>query len=673
MTLVRRAMVLALVLMGSAATLSGCDGAPISPALGGIGGAENQAGGSAGSSGALAGAGSFGPLDCSRECTDCAARNSADLFGSSAVPTFELTLPPERWENLQANALAEEYTEACLTFDGTPIGSVGLRFKGSYGTLVPCVSANGDITCTKLSMKLKFNQIDTDQRFYGLKRLNLHSLIHDPSKLKERLAYDLYRDMGIPSPRSAWATVLVNGESYGVYSLVEQIDGRFTEAQWPNDGGGNLYKEAWPQSSDVNYFGEHLKTNGQTAVHDRFAQFSTQLQAAAPEERADVLGLWTDLEQWYRYLAVDDAIFNCDGITAFYTEGLPFRMNHNYYVYQETAQDRFTLIPWDLDSTFTPWGSWSAVPRWTQLPDDCDQLYAVWNGDSTVMAPGCDAVFQALASDLTGYRDAIDELLMGPFDEAAVLDKIDLLAARIADAVQADPLELGTSGWRSAIDSLKQMIPILRRRLERLRDDQPVEPLGLSATTVNDFEAADDFGLLIGSQTWLGPNVTASRSINTTAPLAGAQDLRLDFEYRDGIDPWSQWLELLVPLTAIPVDVSSMTGIRFWVSADQNRNLRLNLDSPAQSASNQGIRFGWDVAVGPTPELVEVLFADAAVQTWAIAEGRDPGDPLSAVLSSVTALLFQPECVGRGASGFLPEGTADVGTLSVDDLEFFTE
>ncbi len=675
-----RALVPGLVAMGMGAGFVGCGGAGIGSgaALGGTAGTDDSTGGAAGFAGAVGSAGAIGStgaegnLACASDCTECSTTESAELFGYSSVPTFELTLPPEEWEYLQAHATDEEYTEACLSFQGNPIGPVGLRFKGSYGTLYPCVS-NGQITCTKLSMKLKFNEIDPDLRFYELKRLNLHSMIHDPTKLHERLAYDLYRDMGVTSPRSAWAMVRINGEEYGLYSMVEQVDGRFTANRWPDDGDGNLYKEAWPQYDDPDYYTERLRTNEETPVHDAFIQFYTELYDAAAADRAAVLGAWTDLELWYRYLAVDDAIFNCDGITGFYSDAPPFRLNHNYYFYQATARDFFTLIPWDLDSTFTPWGSWSMVPRWTETPDDCTVLYPVWNDDSTVVAPGCDPVFQALATDLTDYRAAVDELLAGPFDEAAINGRIDEHVAHIADAIAADPLGPGTAGWEGSVAALREMIPVLRTRLQRLRDDQPVLPLALSVASVNDFESAETFGLLVGTQHWTNPSSTVARVINTESPLVGTQDLRVDFEYRNEIDPWQQWSELVVSLAGGSVDVSNLTGIRFWASADQTRNLRLNLDSPAQTASNDGIRKGWDVPVGPTPELKEVLFADAEAQGWAITEGRDPGDPLDAVLRSVTGLLFHPECVGRNSAGFLAEGTSDVGFLQIDDLEFFTE
>jgi spore coat protein H len=634
-----------------------------------------QAGSTAAEHGGAAGAtAAAGPLSCTQDCTACANGDAAELFAWDSVPTFDVTLPEERWEYLQEHALDEEYVEACAAFEGTSIGPVGLRFKGAYGTLVPCFNERGEMICTKLGMKLKFNEIDENLSFYGLKRLNLHSMIHDETKLHERLGYDLYRDMGLPAPRSAWAVLRVNGESYGLFSMVEQVDGRFTADRWPEDGDGNLYKEAWPSSDNPAYYAGHLETNEETATHDVIVQFASELSAAEPDALASVLANWMDFENFQRYMAVDDAIFNCDGITAIYSsEDASWAGNHNYYLYQFQQSDTFQLIPWDLDSIFRPWASWSLVPRWDVVPDDCSVLYPVWSGDSYVLAPGCQLVFQALASDLEPYRAAVDELLEGPFAEQAMLDKIDELAAFIADAVEADPLGPSRSGWEGSVESLKNTIAVLRERLEHLRDGLPVLPFGLSTTGVNDFEAAANFELTMGTTLMCNPSSTVSQSINSTDALEGAQDLRLDFEYRNEQAPWEQWIYYSVPLAAGLEDLSSVTGIRLVAKADRSRNLRLDLESPANSYSSEGIRRGWDVTVGTEPTEVEVLLADAEVQDWAVDQGRDPGDALEDVLSSVTGLAFHPECQDRDLSGFLPEGTTDVGHLQVDMIEFFTE
>src|SRR5688572_2900563 len=73
------------------------------------------------------------------------ARDANELFDWADVPVFEFELPAERWAALNANALAEEYVEAGVRFDGHAFGTVGLRFKGSYGTLDLCFDREGQL------------------------------------------------------------------------------------------------------------------------------------------------------------------------------------------------------------------------------------------------------------------------------------------------------------------------------------------------------------------------------------------------------------------------------------------------------------------------------------------------------------------------------------------------
>jgi hypothetical protein len=97
----------------------------------------------------------------------------------------------------------------------------------------------------------------------------------------------------------------------------------------------------------------------------------------------------------------------------------------------------------------------------------------------------------------------------------------------------------------------------------------------------------------------------------------------------------------------------------------------LNVDSPESSGANEGIRFGWNVSLTDQASQIEVLFADAALQDWVTTEGRDPGDDLQDILAAATALVFEPQCVGRDTAGQLPDGTTDAGFVEIDDIEFF--
>ncbi|HEY5960628.1 MAG TPA: CotH kinase family protein, partial [Polyangiaceae bacterium] len=314
-----------LPLLGSA-----CGGSPDASSTSN-GGSGGIGGGAAGAAGA--------PIEnpCGMVDATLADADANALFGTATIPTFELTLPAEQWTALQKNARDEQFVLAQACFEGKAVGQVGLRFKGSYGSLFNCFDAAGVNTCRKLGMKLKFDYVDAGQRFFGLKRLNFQSYRWDESYMKERLSYDLYREMGIPAPRASFAKLVVNGDPQGLFGMVEEIDGRFTQDRWPDNGNGNLYKEVWPSHFEEATAKSQLKTNEDVGDVSSYATFAAELAAAPESELRTTLSHYMDLDYWARYMAVDDAIANFDGIITYYTSGAAEEAgNDNFYIYEDT-------------------------------------------------------------------------------------------------------------------------------------------------------------------------------------------------------------------------------------------------------------------------------------------------------------------------------------------------
>ncbi|MES1206646.1 MAG: CotH kinase family protein [Pseudomonadota bacterium] len=574
-----------------------------------------------------------------------------------------------------AQAKDEVYAPAGVRFEGAALGTIGIRFKGSIGTLSSCFDSQGKLVCPKLSMKLGFDEYAAATRFFGLKRLNLHSMVWDDTKLHERLAYDMFREAGIIAPRSAWAVLRVNGRSLGLFSMVEQVDGRFTKNRWPAQGDGNLYKEAWPLSDNAGDYQEHLETDALTpaaAAHTAFVEFHADLNAN-PEAGAQrsALARWMDLDYLATYMAVDDAVNNLDGVTATYTGGDPRRYdNHNFYVYLEQDRDFFWLIPWDTDATFNLRGDFEVVPRWNSATPDCSRSYPVW-GNARVVSPACDPVFRALAADPTAYRAAVDALLAGPFSEQTLGQTIDRHAAFIASAVGADPTGPGLASWKATLASWKQRLPLFRQHLTRARDGQSNKPLALSPVASNGFEDQDAYSTALGALPLANPHSIVGLSLSTEDALSERQDLRLDFEYRnEGVppaNPYGQWIYFLLRFDAAPTSLEGRTGLRMRLRSDKVRTVRIDVESGLYQASNEGIKFGWEVIVRPEPSVVEVRFDKAALPAWAHATT----DTLPNIIAHAEGVTFHPFCAGRDAGGFLPDGTTDAGFLRIDDVQVF--
>ncbi len=400
------------------------------------------------------------------ELEDLEGNEAAALFDRQTVHEVRLSLPADAWETLQREAVDELYTPADITLMGETFGEVGLRFKGSYGSLYNCFDGTYNLICDKLSMKVKFNEYVEEQRFLGLKRINLHSMHNDRTKMRDCLAYDIFRGMGIPAPRCAYADVYVNDEHLGLFGLVEQIDGRFTQSRF-SKGDGNLYKEAWPVSTQDWYFDDKRKTNKEEMDHRVFKQFAKEMMAATDEELPGVLDLWMDLDYILRYMAVDYAIANWDGITTFYCGVTWDCVNHNYYMYQEEERPFFWLIPWDLEASFFLEHWLGPVEPWDNLDPRCEDIPMMpGETDMYIRPAGCDPMNRAIAlADRPRYEAYLGEVLETHLGEEAMLEKIAALTTLIEPYIETDP-DLDVETWQAEIETQIAELGRVRGRVE---------------------------------------------------------------------------------------------------------------------------------------------------------------------------------------------------------------
>ncbi len=414
------------------------------------------------------------------------ADDSGYIFDQERLHTFELTLSDEALAQIDRNPSAEEWVLGSLTFEGETIDRVGIRYKGSIGAWVGCLSdpdwsdPSGHKVCTKLSMKVKVNWDDSNREFHGLRRLQFHSMNLDPSQMHERLGYWLFREMGVPAPRSVHARLIVNGTYVGVFALTEQIDGRFTRHNF-DDGTGNLYKEVWPLhagyvTGDL-FFVEALKTNeDENPSIELIKNFGSEVKAAGPDGAAEVVDRWMDVDEVLAWAVVDRTIRNDDGPFHWYCFGEC--RPHNYYWYEEPTAGTLHLIPWDLDNAFqnivkdsnpvTP-----VADAWGEITRDCQRFgYGDWG--LLQRSAACDPVFAAWATFDDDYRRLLDEFLDGPFAEELVTAQVEAWVAQIADATTeaaaAHDDAVSVRKWTGAVDELLAALDHARSVARKPRD-----------------------------------------------------------------------------------------------------------------------------------------------------------------------------------------------------------
>ena len=403
------------------------------------------------------------------------------LYDQEQLHTFELDLPDDDLAEIDADPAAEEYVEASLTFDGETIEPVGLRYKGSVGAFVGCTAGanplapDGPKACTKLSMQVKINWEDPDREFYGVRRLQFHSQNLDGSLMHERLGYWLWREMGVPAPRSTHARVVINGEYVGLFALTEEIDGRFTRENF-DDGSGNLYKEVWPFTADgtpraPSEFVDALVTNeDDDPSADLITSFAEEFAAASPDERPAVLDRWFDVDTLVATLVVDRAIRNDDGPLHWYC--FAACEPHNFFFYEDPTREELTLIPWDIDNAFDALIPGTAVGNFIAIADpfgeitaDCEPFpFGTFNLPQRSAV--CDPLLAAAATFTAEYDRLRAELLTGPMSVERVDEQLDAWAALIEPAV-AEAAELhddapSVESWEAALEQLREALQVSR-------------------------------------------------------------------------------------------------------------------------------------------------------------------------------------------------------------------
>jgi spore coat protein CotH len=172
-----------------------------------------------------------------------AAQETADIsapFYPDRVVTVRFVMTEENWAYLKNNASEESYVKADMWYDGELVPDIALRPKGN-SSLSSTISS-GSI---KFGLKADLNLFNAERSLDGVRKLNFNNGFSDPTFMREILSYELFKQMGLPTPRASFVDVYVNDIHLGLYTMVEQIDQTFL-ARYFTDTSSNLYKPEMP-------------------------------------------------------------------------------------------------------------------------------------------------------------------------------------------------------------------------------------------------------------------------------------------------------------------------------------------------------------------------------------------------------------------------------------------
>ena len=156
------------------------------------------------------------------------------LFDTSKVHSIDIVM--DDWDGFLETCEDEEYTSCTVVIDGDSYKNVAIRAKGN--TSLSTVSQLGS---DRYSLKIEFDHYNSAESYYGLDKLCLNNIIQDTTYMKDYLSYQLMAQMGVPSPLCSYAYITINGEDWGLYLAVEDVEDAFLERNYGSDHG-ELYK-----------------------------------------------------------------------------------------------------------------------------------------------------------------------------------------------------------------------------------------------------------------------------------------------------------------------------------------------------------------------------------------------------------------------------------------------
>lgn len=396
------------------------------------------------------------------------------LFGLGNRGPGMMLQGPEGKRNGLASAMGIDFTyvHADLEFEGRSFKNVGVRYKGN-GTFL---QSRGSL---KRSLKVDLGKYDKHLRLGGVRVLNFHNCVTDASWMNEVLSYRLYRDAGLPAPRTAYARVYVtvpgkfDRKYFGLYSLVENVDKIFMERTFGTRHGAifkpvtpALFSDLGPNWSKYRQTYDPKIPLSQDQIQ-RTIEFCRLVSNADDLQFAGHVAEYVDIPQFARFMGIMVWLSDIDGILG---------PGQNLYLYLHPKSQLFEFIAWDQDHSFGQFPMRGSQEQREQLSIDHP-----WTGENKFLERmfKVDAFKKAYLASLNElgqtlfrpgrFSNQVDELAAAL--RPAIREESDAMLTRFDRVVAGESLSMGGFGpfGRGGSKPIKQFAPIRTRSvLEQL-------------------------------------------------------------------------------------------------------------------------------------------------------------------------------------------------------------
>ena len=413
------------------------------------------------------------------------------LFDSSRVHEVNIEIKEEDWQDLLSNPVDKTKYEVSVTIDGELYDRVSMSTTGN-ASLTHVASTDSD----RYSFKINFTKNNKGRTYYGLDKLKLSNLYHNPSCMEDYLSYRIITEAGGYAPLSSFVWLKINGEDYGLYQCVEEIDEGYLDRT--QDGQGFLYKpepEWMDQSKEVpdttsdpdnilekfeyrrEYFGSTDFGADLVYTDDRKESYSAIFDEAVnkPKEK-DKIRL---IEILRKLNSKEDlsSILNTSEIIGYFA-GHNFLLNydsymalpvHNFYILERNGV--LSTIAWDYNDAFA--GLLSRI-----YPDMTEEELISWDIDNPLFGVELpDRPLWAWIAQtpvyLEEYHRTMDSLLKNYFESGKAEKEMETMYNLIKPYVYKDPTSFSTpeefeKGFSDLKTFCSKRAEIIRSRLGRL-------------------------------------------------------------------------------------------------------------------------------------------------------------------------------------------------------------
>ncbi len=293
-----------------------------------------------------------------------------DAGGPDATPAFPIVrceepgapLPPlvEDREVYEQEALGVWTVELTITdlaaFDAVNAGVIDAEVpvifrEGSFGAdaVEPnaALRIRGGASRVNVQKNYKVELYDDSGLWRGQREINLNKHMWDLTRVRNKMAFDMFRLVPhFTSLRTQLVDMTVNGESFGMYTWIEEPDKRFL-ASHGLDPDGQLYKaSAFHFESIAPEIAADpvlLKFFVEPKANRDPAKFMRMVDAVNDPslDIDDVVATYFNRDNLVTWLAVNVLLNNIDTRT------------QNYYLYSPSSCEGWYFLPWDYDGA---WG-----------------------------------------------------------------------------------------------------------------------------------------------------------------------------------------------------------------------------------------------------------------------------------------------------------------------------